>query len=373
MYQFIHIDVYAETVSTKAVDRRTKTNSKGKRNGGTKSLLNVHKVIAEAKREEDSCPHVAFPRPPIKIYGIDLDEVERLAIASKVSQTDSKGRKLRTDTPILLAGISSYPRDEYELAPEKFEIWLDDTVNWLKSQYGDHLKNITLHQDEEHPHIHFYAVSPDGRAKYLHAGYQAESLVDIKDSKARSLAYKEGMRQFQDRYYEDVSVKNGMLRDGPQRLRKSRAIHQAEKANAKLLSAKIREIDEVDQLVAASLEQTYHETIEQAKQESARYAKSLMAETIKAVTAKSNSMLETAKLQVEKMFENARHEADLMRDEVMKWSKNTRENIRKLADAEAKVQSLTVEIKVTREQLDYFVAENQELKRTLIAPIHKSN
>ena len=97
MYQFIHLEAYAETVSAKAVDRRTKINSKGKRNSGTKSLLNVRQVIAEAKREDDACPHVVFPQPPVKIYGIDLDEVERLAISSKEGQVDTKGRKLRTD------------------------------------------------------------------------------------------------------------------------------------------------------------------------------------------------------------------------------------------------------------------------------------
>lgn len=68
-----------------------------------------------------------------------------------------------------------------------------------------------MHNDEEHPHIHFYAVSFVGRAKHLHAGYHAESLVDAKDSKLRSLAYKDGLRKFQDRYYMDVSAKNGML------------------------------------------------------------------------------------------------------------------------------------------------------------------
>lgn len=365
MYQFIHLEVYAETVSAKAVDRRTKINSKGKRNSGTKSLLNVRQVIAEAKRKDDACPHVVFPQPPVKIYGIDLDEVERLAISSKEGQVDTKGRKLRTDTPILLAGITSYPRGECELYPEKFNVWLDDTVDWLKLQYGDNLKNITLHLDEEHPHIHFYAISSDGRAKHLHAGYQAESLVDAKDNKARSLAYKEGMRQFQNRYYLDVAAKNGMLRDGPKRLRKSRAVHQAEKAHAQLLGAKINEIDAMDQLAADGIDQMFHEMLDQAKTESERNANTVMAEAMHSASFKSNSMIEAAKLKIEKMYAIARNELERLRQEATQWSKSAVENIRKLADAETKVQSLTTEIKDTREQLDYFVSENRELKRTL--------
>lgn len=371
MYQFIHLELYAETVSAKAVDRRTKTNSKGIRNSGTKSLLNVRQVIAESKREDDACPHLEYPQPPVKIYGLDLDDVERLAISSKVGQVDSKGRKLRSDTPILLSGITSYPRNEYNASPEKFNVWLDDTVNWLKTQYGHNLKNVTLHNDEEHPHIHFYAVSSDGRAKHIHAGYLAESSIDVKDTKARSLAYKDGMRQFQDKYYMDVAAKNGMLRDGPKRLRKSRAVHQSEKAHAQLLSNKINEIGAMDILAAEGIDQMFHEMLELAKKESEKNASAVMAEAVQSASSKSNSMIEAAKLKIEKMLSIARSELDRLREEAVQWSKNSVENMRKLADSETKVQSLTKEIKDTREELNYFITENQELKRKLADVVKK--
>jgi hypothetical protein len=367
MYQFIHIETYAEIASAKGVSRRNTINKKGQQNSGTKSLLNLRQIIAEAKREPGAHPHIPNPQQPIKIYGLDLDLVEQMAVASKIGQVDSKGRKLRSDTPILLAGISSYPRDEYELAPDKFDQWLQDTVSWLQQQYGDSLKNVTLHRDEEHPHIHFYAVSPDGRAKHLHAGYQAEIPLDKKDNKGRTLAHKAAMRLYQDQYYMEVAAKNGMLRDGPRRLRKSRAVDQAEKAHAKILSAKIREIEETDQIVAASFEDTYHEIVDQAKKESARHAECLMAETIQEATTKSNSMIDAAKLQVEQMLENARIETNRIRNEIMQWSKNTLENMRRLATAEEKVKSLNVELLNTRGQLEYFAEENRELKRKLIA------
>lgn len=362
MYQFIHIEVYPESVSAKAVNRRTTKNNKGNLNSGTKSLLNVRQVIAEAKREVGAHPHVLSPKKPIKIFGLDLDEVEQLALTSKLDQTDSKGRKLRNDTPILLAGVTSYPLDEYEQYPDKFEEWLSDTLEWLKKEYGNNLKNVTLHLDENNPHIHFYAVSPNGRAKHLHAGYQAESLANTKDSKEKSLAYKEGMRQFQDCYYLEVGAKHGMLRDGPKRRRTSRAVYQAEKAHANLLKNKINEIDEMDHSAAEGIEQMYSEMIAQVKKESELHAKSMFAESMNEANIKSNLLLEKVKRKIKEMLTSAQSEATRMRQEAIQWSKNAVENMRKLATAEALTESLKFELKETRTQLDYFVAENNDLK-----------
>ncbi|MDP2152076.1 MAG: hypothetical protein Q8J66_00215 [Methylotenera sp.] len=160
----------------------------------------------------------------------------------------------------------------------------------------------------------------------------------------------------------DIIAKNGMLRDGPRRLRKSRAVHQAEKAHAKLLGAKINEIDAMDQLAADGIDQMFHEMLHQAKKESERNVNTVMAEAMHSASFKSNSMIEVAKLKIEKMFGIAQNELEHLRQEVIQWSKNSVENMR---NAETKVQSLATEIKDTREQLDYFVAENRELKRTL--------
>lgn len=373
MIQFIHIEVYAETLSAKAVNRRTTINSKGNQNSGTKSLLNVRQVIAEAKREVGACPHVTNPQTPLNVYGIDLDEVERMAVNSKDGQTDTKGRKLRNDTPLLLAGVTSYPRDEYEQYPENFEAWLNGAVDWLKGHYGDNLKNVTLHRDEHNPHIHFYAVSPDGRAKHLHAGYKAESIANAKDSKEKSLAYIEGMRQFQDSYYLEVSAKHGMLRDGPKKRRTSRAVYKAEKAHAQLLKTKINEINSMDQSVAEGIEQMYSEMITQAKKESELHAKSMLAESLNEANFKSNLMLEKVKLKIKEMLTTAQSEATRMRNEAIQWSENAVENMRRLATAEALTESLQVELEETRTQLDYIVAENHELKNKITTLNSKNN
>lgn len=334
MYQFIHIDTYAETVSAIAASRRTKVNKNGERNG-TKSLLNVHQVIAEANREPDAIPHIPHPQRPTTIYGPSLPLTKILSLASKTRQVDSMNRKLRKDTPILLAGIASYPRCEYELNKEKFNLWLSDVLAWLKKMYRTNLQNVTLHLDEEHPHIHFYVISPDGRAKQLHAGYQAESLVDPKDNKAKPLAYKSAMRGFQNQYFLAVASKHGMVRSGPNRQRKSRAVYNEEKANAELLAIRVNDVELIE------------------------------IEAIKCASIKSELMLNAAKIQVANMLANGRKEAKRRQEEALRWAKNALENMRRLSEAEAKVKALDAELITKQNELDYFVSENLELQRKL--------
>lgn len=342
MYQFIHVDTYSESVSKKALSRRSKNNVNGKQKSGTKSLLNLRQVIAEAKRENGSFPHVQNPLIPIKIFGINLDEVENLAIKSKIGQVDSKGRKLRTDTPVLLAGVASYPREEFDDDKLKFKSWLDDSAIWLQKVYGSNLKNITLHLDEEHPHIHFYAISPNGRAKDIHHGYMAESLIKNKtDSNAKRLAYTDAMRKFQDQYYLDVTSKYGMLRLGANKLRKPRSVYQAEKANAKLLEGKIKEIDSIEKEVLSSAK------------------------------LKSDTLLSSTKIQIDIMKSKAREDIKRMQEAALSWARNGLENLRKLTLAEERVIKLNDELENTKAELQYFVEENNELRGKL--NILKSN
>lgn len=359
MYQFIHLEIYAESISKKTIHRRSKINSKGQKNSGTKTLQNIRSVIAEAKREPGAHPHVTEPQPPTTIFGIELDEVEKLAIACRTEYKDAKDRKLRTDTPTLLAGTTSYPRESYESNPEKFEEWLNDSVEWLKKHYENNLQNITLHLDEEHPHLHFYAISTDGKAKSIHAGYLAERNIDSGDTKARKEAHQAGMRKFQDSYYLDVAVKNGMLRDGPKRRRLSQPVYKAEKAHAQLMASKMKEINDMDQLAGREIVAMHDEMMVLAKQKS----EDMSDELIDVTMQEADSIIESANRQIRKMLANAKSEADRIVQEAMQWSKNAIENIRKMTALEAEVKTLTAANKDTQDQLEYFVDENRDLKR----------
>ena len=94
------------------------------------------------------------------------------------------------------------------------------TVDYLKNKYGDNLRAVVQHNDEEHPHIHFYAYSDtEVNAKMLHDGYKNGS------SPAK---YKAGTKAFQDEYFEQVASHCGLARTGPKRRRLSRTEWHAE-------------------------------------------------------------------------------------------------------------------------------------------------
>ena len=57
---------------------------------------------------------------------------------------------------------------------------------------------VIEHQDEANPHLHFYAIEPEGLdVKRIHEGWQAKH--DGQD-------YRDAMRLVQDDYHRDVSA-----------------------------------------------------------------------------------------------------------------------------------------------------------------------
>ncbi|KJW89673.1 hypothetical protein, partial [Enterobacter hormaechei] len=108
-YQFIHIEDYSRTIA-----KKKKNDGKEKYNKETKGR-SVRDIIAEAKREIGNCPHVENPKDPILLFGVDLDEVEKLAYEyhenTKLTDKNGKEKKLRSDANILLAGVVSLNRE----------------------------------------------------------------------------------------------------------------------------------------------------------------------------------------------------------------------------------------------------------------------
>ena len=71
-YQFVHIECYAREESTKG---RTQTKKNADGTFSSKEVAkekrgNVRWVIAEAKREQDSCYHIENPQPPLVLLGV---------------------------------------------------------------------------------------------------------------------------------------------------------------------------------------------------------------------------------------------------------------------------------------------------------------
>ena len=236
-YQFIHIENYGLTKPKKA-----KTNKP-----------TVDEVLNEASRKEGYTPHIAKPKPPVVLHG-SIEEV-RKAVDEYVQGTrDAKGRKLRVDANVLLAGVVSLPRD----MAEDWPAYRAKTVDWLKQKYGKSLKCIVEHTDETHPHLHFYAVQEPGKPFDLHPGIAAFKKTHKK------LSMIQAMRDFQEEFYDNVTKDFGIPRLGPRKQRLTRAQWKAQQAQF----AKIRKIEEyVKQEVERKTEEIIQKIEEQKIQE----------------------------------------------------------------------------------------------------------
>ena len=133
MYQFGHVEAYARKPQ--------------------KGGWSVHDIASEAERVPAHCKHVLMAKEPIRVFGCSPKEAVVLAEAWGAQAKDGLGRKLRSDAPVMLAGILSYPKDGQEWSAFKAQALI-----WLRKTYGSALKSVVVHQDESHPHLHFYAV-----------------------------------------------------------------------------------------------------------------------------------------------------------------------------------------------------------------------
>lgn len=66
-------------------------------------------VLSEAKRAEGYCSHVENPKAPEVLYGVDIDEVEKLTedyiLNFRMKNDAGVERKIRKDSAVLLAGL----------------------------------------------------------------------------------------------------------------------------------------------------------------------------------------------------------------------------------------------------------------------------
>ena len=220
-YQFIHVSAYGRNAGA------------GKAGGHS-----VASIAAEAERQRGACPHIKKPEPPEILYGMSPTQAAEAAAKWAEEAKDSIGRKLRKDGLCLLAGVISLPRD----LEKAWELYAIDSVRWLKKEYGDRLLSVVEHTDEPHPHLHFYVVPKKGeRFSAVHDGYLAAEGLGYGTKKGeRNKAYKEAMRDFQKRYFSEISQSYGLQHFGPGRQRLTRA----EWKTRKIAAQEIAEIKE---------------------------------------------------------------------------------------------------------------------------------
>ena len=230
-YQFIHIEDSGKVVSNKK--KNDGSNDKYKKETKGRS---VRDVIAEAKRENGNCPHVENPEDPILLFGVGLDEVERLAYEyhenTKITDKNGKEKKLRSDANILLAGVVSLNKDNKDI----WEDYKNDAIAYLSNKYGKKLVSVIEHTDEENPHFHFYIIQKPGlKFDLIHDGKKA--LYENKDKKKhdQNIAYLNAMRDFQEDFFKVVSSNYGLTKDGPKRARLSRSDYFKQSREVSLL------------------------------------------------------------------------------------------------------------------------------------------
>lgn len=235
-YQFIHEESYARSAA------KSKT-------GGH----SVSTVMAEAIRAPDAHPHVEAPLPPITLFGCVPEAVEALATSYAATVKDAKGRALRVDSPVLLAGVVSAPETMSDAEWLSFKC---DAVKALQERYGERLRSVIEHTDESHKHLHYYCVPLAGqRFDTLATGRGAKAAAEA-DAKQQGLnksqqsklgndAYKAERREFQNWFFNRVAMKHGLARIGPGRRRLSRAEWKAEQLQASALKNSIKAGDDV--------------------------------------------------------------------------------------------------------------------------------
>ncbi|EAZ3107825.1 hypothetical protein I9G00_004600 [Salmonella enterica] len=239
-YQFIHVEDYSKVIAKKRGN-----GGKGKYNEETKGR-SVRDIIAEAKREEGNCPHVENPKPPLLLYGKNLDEVEKLAYEyhenTKLTDKNGKEKKLRSDANILLAGVVSLNRENEDIWDE----YKNDAIAFLSNKYGKKLVSVIEHTDEANPHFHFYVIQDPGkRFDLIHDGKKA--LFENRDKKKhdQNIAYLNAMRKVQEDFFRVVSSNYGLSKDGPKRKRTSRKDYFKQKREIKLIQ-QVKEQAKID-------------------------------------------------------------------------------------------------------------------------------
>ena len=192
-----------------------------------KTEYSIDDIIGEAIRDPAHSGAVAN-QPPRYIISSEEGLKSMLVRIKENAEKyrDPIGRKMRADAPVLVAGVASFPRVEAEKDPELYARWESLTIAYLQGKYGDNLRAVVMHNDEEQPHLHFFVCSDtEVNAKALHYGHKAK-----KDFIAASKA-------FQDDYHAQVAIHCGMARLGPKKQRLTRAEWKAQKEHAMKVAA----------------------------------------------------------------------------------------------------------------------------------------
>jgi hypothetical protein len=217
-YQFIHYETYNAT--------------------------EARKEIGEGMRLEGSCPHVENPQKPTVLYGSTdglADKIDALKASTKrqITQKTRSGevktfeRPLRDSENVALFGVVSWPREWSQQNPRLFEESKKKTLNKLKKDFGGQLQAVIFHDDEDHPHLHFWVIPEKLDMSNVCPAFAAEKNLDKKRDKStgkeRAAVRLQALKDFQLEWHHEVFASAGLAKEGPKRRRMTRVEYMAEK------------------------------------------------------------------------------------------------------------------------------------------------
>lgn len=213
-----------------------------------------------------SSAHIEEPRQPRRLLGCDpvdlKPEIDKLANMAR----DSKGRRLRADAGLMIAGVISYPMLRTELVSSgdwlTYLDWRKASVDWFTRQFGQSLKSIVDHEDEAYRHIHAFMLpdlAPDGQMDWALAHPARHARVTAaqngRNKTEQNAAYIAAVRALADDFHDTVSRHFGHDRVTVRRDRRSRAHHLEISTYQQRVDDAARQIDllarERDELLAA--------------------------------------------------------------------------------------------------------------------------
>lgn len=295
--QWIHVDLYGKTAS-----KLKKPTSK---EGKAEKSFSAADVAAEQMRVEENSTHVAKPLPPTIIFGTDPREVVEAALLSFESEPKTvvktksgpRERALRSDTPIVLAGVCSWP-DSVEIMgndeerTDLYKRWVAENLKYLRTKYGADLRSVVQHVDEAHPHLHFTVVCSRAiETKKYHPGVSADSRTNAKKA----------LTAFQDEYYREVAVKCALGRLGPRRQRLKGGEYKKVKAEREAFARELQRLEKRMALVE-EMEKEAGSILGEAMAKAMR----ILADAARKAERETEKMLEAARAEVEKMLSKAK-------------------------------------------------------------------
>jgi hypothetical protein len=220
--QFIHLTAYGRA---------------SKRHGP--KWANISGILAEAARLPGAVGHLSNPAPPTILFGSAPQQLIEPATSLSLMAVDAKGRRLRCEGGVLVAGVATYPSpqslfDQDVTEFDLYALWRQSTLAWLQKIFDRNLKSVVEHVDENQRHLHFFVLPRLASTDCInwtsaHPGILAKRNAESagQDKREQESCYREAMRTFQDQFFHEVSEFFRHARFGPKRERVSRMEYQA--------------------------------------------------------------------------------------------------------------------------------------------------